>query len=76
MLIARGVWKARCTSDFVIASNVTRLARPGSTPSTCVRCHAMASPSRSRSVANQTSLAPLASFRSSVTVFTLSRSIS
>ena len=76
MLIARGDWKARCTSDFVIASKVTRLAIAGSTPSTWVRCQAIASPSRSKSVANQMSLAPFASRRSSVTVFALSPSIS
>ena len=43
----------------------------GSMSSTCARCHAIASPSRSRSVANQTSVASLAIRWSSATVLAL-----
>ena len=76
MLILRGFSKARCTSDLVIASKVTRFACFGSTFNSSARCQAMASPSRSRSVANQISRAPFASLRSSVTVFFFAESTS
>ena len=67
MSMARGSWNAFRIALRVISSNSTRLAFSGSTPSSSARCHAIASPSRSRSVANQISLAPLASFLSAVT---------
>ena len=65
---------ASATSDFVTASKTTRFASVGEIPSISARCHAMASPSRSRSVANQIALADLASFFSSLTVFNFASS--
>ena len=67
--IGCGWSKARSISLFVIALKTTRFAWEGSTPRMFARCHAIASPSRSRSVANQIWLAPLAALRRSVTVF-------
>ena len=63
----RGSWNAFRIALRVISSNSTRLALSGSTPRSSARCQAIASPSRSRSVANQISLAPFASFFRAVT---------
>ena len=68
ILIGCGCLKASCTSALVTASNVTRFALIGSIPKSTARCQAIASPSRSRSVANQTSVESAASFLSSETV--------
>ena len=72
MSMARGCSKASRISRSVMALKTTRLAESTSWLSASAKCQEMASPSRSRSVANQTVLAALAFFRSSVMVFLLS----
>ena len=65
--IGRGASNALRMAPRVISSNSTRFAFNGSTPKSSAKCQAIASPSRSKSVANQISLAFLASFFSAVT---------
>ena len=60
-------WIASC----VISLNTTRRNRSGSPPITCCRCQAMASPSRSKSVARYTRSARAAERLSSATTFSL-----
>ncbi len=49
-----GLLKALAISPLVMAAKMTRLASLEEMPSSWARCQAMASPSRSKSVANQT----------------------
>ena len=74
----RGCLMAASMAGLVISWNVMRLVRCGSRPSTSHKCQAIASPSRSSSVASHTLSAPtaLTAFLSSVITFFLSGSIS
>ena len=50
----RGARNAARMADSVISLNVTRTKRPAAPPRSCRRCQAIASPSRSQSVASTT----------------------
>jgi hypothetical protein len=65
----RGASKAARIAGSVISSKVTRLVVSTSRFSTSATCHAIASPSRSRSGASQTVSASLAALRSAATCF-------
>ena len=73
MSIPRGSATALRTADFVISLYVTRLNGflPAAGSSTSCRCHAIASPSRSGSLARYISSADLTADLSSETTFSL-----
>ena len=70
--IFRGLSSAFVTADLVISLNTIRLSSLISRPSSCARCHEIASPSLSGSVARKTFSAFLASFFNSLTTSFLS----
>ena len=69
MSIFRGFLIAFSIADFVISWKTIRLVVSGFNFKTSQRCQAIASPSRSSSVASQTSSAAFTAFRSSLTTF-------
>ena len=69
MLIARGFLMASCTAVLVISLNVILHFDSGSIFNTLARCHAIASPSRSGSVASSISSASAAMSLRSLTTF-------
>ena len=75
MLTVRGFSMASRIARLVISWKTMRLVRSTGRPNTSVRCHAMASPSRSSSEASHTVFV-FASFASSSTTFFLSPGIS
>ncbi len=68
MLIWRGCANASATAGAVISWKTTRCVRSGSICADSIRCHEMASPSRSGSVARKISSAVCASFLISLTM--------
>src|SRR3954449_1361045 len=73
--ISRGFAKASRIASGVISENVTRRALSGSTPAASATCQAIASPSRSRSVARKTVSADFASLVIAATCFLRSSEI-
>ena len=68
----RGARNAARMADSVISLNVTRVKRPAAPPRSCRRCQAIASPSRSQSVASTTGAVRPARRRSPATTLRLS----